>query len=307
VEAYIKDIDKDELRDGFLVTAQRKRVWNVQLDMLFYVDRICKKHNIQYYLDYGTLLGAVRHKGFIPWDDDLDISMMRPDYERFKKIMREEIEEPYFLQTAYEGLPVFSIAKIRNSNTTCLEKNFWDIDMNHGIFMDIFPLDSVPMGSPEKDSVYLTKKLLFASLSDTEGVMNYIQNHIEGIKEQAAVIEKWKNILEQPLLGRLQEFENFCLKNFGYEERVAHLFYELTNSYGKPKMDDYLEIIELDFEGYKFPAPAGYDNLLKDYYGDYHKIVVGGSLHNNLTFSPDIPYTEFLKNCKKDFFDNGML
>lgn len=92
----IKDLYKDEIRCNFLVTSARKKIWQVDMYLLREVDRICRKHDITYFADYGTLLGAVRHKGFIPWDDDIDLVMLRPDYEKFKLVAQHELDAPIF-------------------------------------------------------------------------------------------------------------------------------------------------------------------------------------------------------------------
>ena len=86
---------KGEIRNSFYVEKLMKKVWAAQLEVLHDVDMLCKKHNIQYFADYGTLLGAVRHKGFIPWDDDMDISMKREDYTKFCEIAQKELAGTY--------------------------------------------------------------------------------------------------------------------------------------------------------------------------------------------------------------------
>lgn len=86
---------EDEVRDGFFVPAEMKHAWAAELEVLSEVDRICKKYNIQYYADWGTLLATVRHEGFIPWDDDLDIVMKREDYKRFLEVAPKELPEGY--------------------------------------------------------------------------------------------------------------------------------------------------------------------------------------------------------------------
>ena len=92
---------EDEVRDGFYISSMMKRAWAASIEVLEVVDRICKKHNIKYFAEAGTLLGAVRHKGFIPWDDDLDIAMLRDEYERFLSIVEEELPDDYFLLNMY--------------------------------------------------------------------------------------------------------------------------------------------------------------------------------------------------------------
>ena len=109
-EIYVNNINRDEIRNGFLVTSQRKKLWNVQINLIQEFARICKKHNLRWFAIYGTLLGAVRHRGFIPWDDDVDIAMLRPDYEKFRKIAADEIKPPYHLDI--RTIPCRSYRKI---------------------------------------------------------------------------------------------------------------------------------------------------------------------------------------------------
>lgn len=111
-----------------------------QLNILKEVDRLCEKYSIPYFLAYGTCIGAVRHKGFIPWDDDVDICMLAEDLERLKE-HANELREPYFLQ-CHESDSEYGlmITRIRDSNTTLIEQTEAACDINHGVFMDIYPL-----------------------------------------------------------------------------------------------------------------------------------------------------------------------
>lgn len=110
-----------------------------ELEMLKEVDRIAEKHNLSYNLAYGTFLGAVRHKGFIPWDDDLDISMPLWDFRKFEKICDSELDKKYFLQTPKTDNAPFPFYKIRANNTLMLDVALRDVKMHHGIWIDIFP------------------------------------------------------------------------------------------------------------------------------------------------------------------------
>lgn len=114
-----------------------------ELDLLKEAIRVIEKHNLRYFLIGGTTLGAVRHGGFIPWDDDIDIAMPRKDYDKFMKLS-EEFTGKYFLQN-FETDPKYpyNFAKLRNSETTFKEKQFSHIKMNHGVYIDIFPMDGI--------------------------------------------------------------------------------------------------------------------------------------------------------------------
>lgn len=136
-----------EYRCDYFVSTDIKKLWNVELGLLEEFERVCAKYNLKYYADGGTLLGAVRHKGFIPWDDDIDIQMMASDYKKLCEVANKEFREPFFFQSyvTEEIFPPWH-AKLRDSRTTgCTEfekilRPMW----NKGIFLDIFPLYYVP-------------------------------------------------------------------------------------------------------------------------------------------------------------------
>ena len=112
-----------EVRDGFYIPSEIKQAWAAEMKVLEIVDQICQQHNIAYFADWGTLLGAVRHGGFIPWDDDLDITMKRPDYERFIKVAKDNLPEGYTLFN-YETHPDFwsFMGRVVPKNRICFEE-----------------------------------------------------------------------------------------------------------------------------------------------------------------------------------------
>lgn len=123
-----------------------KQLQSIQLEMLIEVDRICRKCNIRYNIIAGTLLGAVRNKGYIPWDDDADVALMRPEYEKFKSACKTELDQTRFYfqdHTITEGYR-WGYGKIRRKNTLFLRENQEHMPYEQGVFIDIFPLDGVP-------------------------------------------------------------------------------------------------------------------------------------------------------------------
>ena len=133
------------------------------LEVLLAIDKVCKEHNLKYYIAYGTLLGAVRYKGFIPWDDDLDVIMLRCDYRRFLQVAPGELGERYFLQAEFsEHWPMF-FSKLRKNNTACMER-FVPRDplMHQGVCMDIFPCDNLSDAPLKRRLQFAASKLVIA-------------------------------------------------------------------------------------------------------------------------------------------------
>ena len=128
--------------EGSVIDRMQKRM----LEVLEVIDDICARHNIPYWLSGGSMLGAVRHQGFIPWDDDLDIEMLRPDFEKLMRILPSELPNHLALQWhTTDKNYFFQFAKVRDRNSELFERNGYDkVWKEHGIFVDIFPLEAVP-------------------------------------------------------------------------------------------------------------------------------------------------------------------
>ena len=234
----------------------------IELDILNETISVCKKLNIRYYVLGGTLLGAVRHKGFIPWDDDIDIGMLRPDYDVFVEKAPQYLGRHLFLQTHKTDPQFFQgFAKIRNSDTTFIETVCKTKKMNHGIYIDVFPLDIVQ----RKDD------LLFNSLK----FMLSVRIFAEFLPDQ-----------HRSVIGRIGVLCSKLL--FPSAERA---FQKREALYRLPKRGEYIanhngawgkkEIVParwygegtpLEFEGLQVMAPKEYDKWLRQVYGDYWQL-----------------------------------
>jgi lipopolysaccharide cholinephosphotransferase len=232
------------------------------------VDRVCKENEITYYLSGGSLLGAVRHKAFIPWDDDIDLMMPRNDYERFIKEAPSLLSERFKINSLKTDPDwVRQFARVWDSKTRI---KYQTIDEGeYGIFIDIFPIDGTP--TEERKSNLFFKKMKYYDVMRNAALRNSFQENekMQGIKKILKPIAKKKG-------GRY-----YAAKMDGLAARYPfdtseYIAVSVVNHYGsKEKMkrtDIYNSTVELPFEDGMYPAPDGYDTYLKALYGDYMKL-----------------------------------
>ena len=290
----IRDVYKDEIRDNFLVTASRKKVWQVELELLQELDRICRKHGITYFADYGTLLGAVRHGGFIPWDDDIDVVMLRPDYERFRQIAAEEIKAPLFLQNTYTDGFISAFSKLRHSQTSAIEFPN-NRSINQGIFIDIFPLDGVADGTGRQDKLFRIQLELWRTIMDADNLRQDLQSGAELCLPGSLLAR----LLKLSRVERFAEFERFFRNHFQEAARLDFITDSFLGKNVQVLREYYEDVVYLPFEGINIPVPGDYHSVLQCRYGDYMKRVRGGSDHEGIMLSADIPYKDFLAAYEK--------
>lgn len=282
-----------ETRSDFYVDEKRKKIWAVELGILEELDRVCKKYNLRYLAEYGTLLGAVRHKGFIPWDDDIDLVMYRDDYNKLLSIADEEFKEPYAFLTTYNSFMVYAFSKIVDVRTTAIGDDKYSLppECKQGIFIDIFPLDDAPDGQPVKNNILKFQTEILFTLQRPQA-MQELLNEGKKFNLDNSIIQE---LLNMDPRARFREFENFCTSNWGSSSQINYIGDEALGWSKSRKREWYEETIYLDFENIKIPCPIGYDEILKAQYGDYMTPVRGACGHEHVFFDPDKPYTEYLK------------
>lgn len=307
------DLPVDYLNDEakeLVVPRRRKELWAVLLDLFVEFDRVCKKHGIKYFCDGGTALGAVRHRGFIPWDDDFDVVMSRSEYERLNEVAPEEFHRPYFWQTnETDPGSARGHAQLRNSQTTAILKSELKngiavYGFNQGVFLDVFPFDNIPDDLDERRSflaevanikskirkIRLSRsafKLLGCNFSPRlffRGVWQMVKDcvyTIFGEDELSSVSRSLEYIARR--------YENVNTL------QVAPITF---NPYHKEILPSsyFLEDPELvPFEFREVPLFKHWREALLVNYGDWHEHVVGASSHGGLFIDLDKPYTEYLK------------
>jgi len=302
------DFLEEEVRNGFVVTKQMKEIWAVELDLLVEFMRVCQKHNIRWWMDGGSLLGTIRHKGFIPWDDDIDVIMMREDYQKLCQVASFEFFGKYFFQTELtDHGSMRGHAQLRNSATTAILKAEINqaFKFNQGIFLDIFPLDSIP----EDDNTFSRQISKIIELKKKCLALQY-EIEVEFCRKRKNFLVMWINKIRQKLfksclyyncgIGRYyKEFEKtaslYSSQNTKY---VGNLILGVFRDNWKWLREDYRDTSYMPFEFLSVPVPIGFESRLNIQYGDWRKIVRGTSLHGEVIFDVNKSYLEYVNQRK---------
>ena len=292
----------EEVRCDYLISSDMKKLWAEFLDIYDQIDQICKRHGLTVIADGGTLLGAVRHQGFIPWDDDFDLDMHIDDYEKFIEYCKEELKEPYFLQTCETepGYPPFHL-KVRKSGTTCITD--WELEMSpeghRGIFVDIFPIYNVP----DDDNVFAkqVKKLkkirkIYSCYQIDRAITKFGVKKTK-YKAKQQLLWKFYSIFTSPE-KLCRQYMDLCKLEKNKTKRVSVISFDPGNKKLVWDRTWFDKTVELPFEDITILGPHMYDEVLTSQFGDWHQFVKGTSLHSGLNFSVDTDYRDYLKNLK---------
>ncbi|MBQ8945568.1 MAG: LicD family protein [Lachnospiraceae bacterium] len=265
-----------EERDGFYISPMVKRAWAVELDILEVISRICRKYQIRWFAEFGTMIGAVRHNGYIPWDDDIDISMLRPDYEKFMRYARKELPKGYRLVNGRQDKnPSEAILQVQNTSNINTSPAF--LKNNHGcpyiIGVDIFVIDKIP-DDPEEEASF--RELATISYHAFKG----------------AEIGQLADDCEELVRDEIYQLADVCSYDFDYSvpikpqlldlaDHISAMYYDVETSRMTVvpyycvnpaivfPVETYSKIVRFDFEVTNLPVPQGYDEVLSIWYGDY--------------------------------------
>ena len=261
---------------GAITGEDFRRMQLLELDMLVEMDRICRKHNIRYTITSGTLLGAVRHKGYIPWDDDADVAMLREEYEKFRRVSHELNPEICFFQDHdTEKEYIWGYGKLRRTGTTYIRPGQEKQKFRTGVYVDIMPCDDIPKSVPGQMIMdfycFCLRKILWSNIGkdDTknpilERIMYKMLSRINPefvFKRIGKMAARSSN--KSPNLVRV-----LMLPSGGKERKLYSGKNSVSTRYGSPK-EWYLDVIEMDFEGHKLYGTKDYDQYLISRYGDY--------------------------------------
>lgn len=226
--------------------------------MLSVVDDICRGNNISYALFAGSALGAVRHQGFIPWDDDLDIIMLRPEYEKFLKIAPKKLSDAYFLQREFSEHWPCAFSKLRKNGTACIERLIpKDQDMHQGIYIDLFPCDNLSDNSLVRGLQFVASKMVIGKALWQRG---YLTDSI--LKK---VFMQFCRLLPKRRLAAFVRMEG------KQNTKMVHTFFAASSKYRRSVFprEWFTETVRMPFGSGDFPVSAHVDELLTTLYGDY--------------------------------------
>lgn len=286
---FSADYFKTEVRDDFEIPAMMKRAWAAQMEVLHVVAGVCKNNGIRYFADGGTLLGAVRHKGMIPWDDDIDICVVREEYNRLIQVLPKALPHGFVVAGMYADSERLQKAAFVPHLRVIADETLWNFNdymrYFHGfpyqrVGIDIFPMD------------YISRDI---------GITN-VQKQI--IRLGIETLRDWNKLEENGMLDEyVNGFQKLCnvsfdnvnnVKNYmwkiidkissiSYREEadyITNIFYWLDNDNYKMKKECYDYTIELPFENMNIVAPEMYDEVLRAEYGDYMVPVKGAADHD---------------------------
>ena len=276
---FTVDFFKDEVRHGFYIPTAIKQAWAAELSVLSEIDKVCRKHDIKYFADWGTLLGTVRHGGFIPWDDDLDICMMRKDYQKFLAIAKAELPEEFDIYNfkTKEDHWLF-LSRVVNKNRICFEEEHLAKYHNFPYIasVDVFVLDNL-YKDENKEQARRDKIMRLLAIAEHviegKGDDNFKKANIIRINNEYA-LKLPVSMSDREFAVQIYELVENIMAEVPDDEadRVCQIFpFGLKGHKGFPK-EYYEYLVSLPFENISIGAPSCYGRALRSRYGDYFEV-----------------------------------
>ena len=271
----------DEVQEGFYVPGIMKRAWAAQLELLSEIDRICKKWNILYFITFGTLLGAVRHEGFIPWDDDIDIIMFRKDYEKFFQIVKDEINEDMHIISLEGNKAEYCFPNAIGRKAILSPEKLREVhEFPYPYAVDVFFLDEL---SEKTEDEEIRRNIIYMFMQ----MVSAVQEKKEKTKLFQTDLEEIEKMLKihfdrtQSLEGQFFRLMDKVFQEFNGEGGDKVVFFpDYLNEDIVFSQSSFKESLDLLLYNRKFPAPKNYDEVLRDVYGDYKKKAKAGGAHD---------------------------
>ncbi len=288
-----EDFYKEETRLNYTVSTEMKQVWGTSIEIAMKLIEVCQRNNLKCWMEGGTLLGAVRHKGFIPWDDDIDFVMLRKDYDKLLKIAENEFTYPYFFQTAYSDKEYYAgHAQIRDVRTSAMAESEINKKFCRGIELDLFVLD----GYIENPIIRFFHRTTITIIKKT------FRGYISYIKENKTFSKKLIAILSKGLYSIIPYRKAFAFYEWLFRivdedkhERVAALAYKYKRK-RICKRSSFDSTIWLPFEEVMMPAPVDTNDVLTNYFGkDYMTPLQLPADHGHRYLDATMPYKEASK------------
>jgi len=236
----------------------------IELEILIEIDRICKKHGIKYTLDGGTAIGAVRHGGFIPWDDDIDLLLLRPEYEKLCKVLKTDLDRSRFYYQDFRKTEGYrwGHGKVRRKGTVFARLNQEHLPYAQGIFLDLWPYDNVPDSVLLKPlhafACFMVQKTAYSKVGVTvnKGVVKLVYAALNCVPEKAL----------HGMMRGLIRLSN-SKKNAKHVRMLTYSLPKNTYPFGY-KREWFENLTEIEFEGHRFPIVRDYNEWLSYKYGD---------------------------------------
>lgn len=277
-----------EIRSEFQVTVERKKLWKCELDMIQLIEKLCKQNGLSFFLIYGSALGAERHNGFIPWDDDLDVGMLREDFDRLRVLLSKELQDPYYVEYGLLKDGRFSpLMRIRDRRTTGTTYEEYLYGTMGGAFVEIYPLDDVPAGTKAEKRQMWISRLLFL-------LLYYRSRTDEFSSLKKIALRIGKMLPAEWLFSRYEANSRKYLHkgNDGYVNAVALPVYGQEGAL-RIRKDAAKDTVFHPYEYIELPILRTNRQLMRQSYGDYMQLPPvedRGMNHDKVVYyNPDVP------------------